>query len=73
MYVWVKSVVYLAFFSGLGYGLLELTKPSDEKLNQFRNPNIVDTEEKSKKALFMKKLQQASYEEPIYLKKKGDQ
>ncbi|XP_050078891.1 uncharacterized protein LOC126565726 [Anopheles maculipalpis] len=71
MYVWVKSVVYLAVFGGLGYGLLELTKPSEEKINQLRY-SAVDSEEKSKKALFMKKLQQASYEEPIYLKKKNE-
>lgn len=72
MYVWVKSVVYLALFGGLGYGLLELTKPSEDKLKQFKYPGL-ETEEKSKKALFMKKLEQASREEPIYLKKKTDQ
>lgn len=72
MYVWVKSVVYLALFGGIGYGLLEVTKPSEEKIKQFRYPGV-DTEEKTKKALFMKKLEQASREEPIYLKKKPDQ
>uniref|UniRef100_A0A182PA80 Uncharacterized protein n=1 Tax=Anopheles epiroticus TaxID=199890 RepID=A0A182PA80_9DIPT len=71
MYVWVKSVVYLAIFGGVGYGLLELTKPSEEKLNQFRYSSV-ESEERSKKALFMKKLQQASHEEPIYLKKKSE-
>ncbi|XP_040167063.1 uncharacterized protein LOC120902410 [Anopheles arabiensis] len=71
MYVWVKSVVYLAIFGGVGYGLLELTTPSEDKLKQFRQPGL-EAEEKGKKALFMKKIQEASREEPIYLKKKSD-
>lgn len=71
MYVWIKSAVYLAVFGGLGYGLLELTKPSEEKLNQLRHPGL-QAEDKSKKALFLKKLQEASHEEPIYLKKKSE-
>uniref|UniRef100_A0A182J2H0 Uncharacterized protein n=1 Tax=Anopheles atroparvus TaxID=41427 RepID=A0A182J2H0_ANOAO len=65
--------VYLGIFGGIGYGLLELTKPSEEKLKELKYPGSVETEEKSKKALFMKKLEQASREEPIYLKKKTDQ
>ncbi|XP_049282932.1 uncharacterized protein LOC125763622 [Anopheles funestus] len=71
MYVWIKSAVYLAVFGGIGYGLLELTKPSEDKLKQLRYSSL-DSDEKNKKALFMKKLQQASYEEPIYLKKKNE-
>ncbi|XP_058062105.1 uncharacterized protein LOC131212311 [Anopheles bellator] len=71
MYVWIKSAAYLVVFGGLGYVLLELTKPSEEKLKQLRYST--NAEEKSKKALFMKKLEEASKDEPIYLKKKSDQ
>ncbi|ETN60677.1 hypothetical protein AND_007702 [Anopheles darlingi] len=71
MYVWIKSAAYLVVFGGLGYGLLELTKPSEEKLSQLRYSSVA-TDEENKKALFMKKIQEAAREEPIYLKKKRE-
>lgn len=74
MNVYIKSVIYLAVFSGAGYVLSEITTPSKEKLEllkrQHEGGSVEDT---SKKALFMKKLKEASESsEPIYLKKKNE-
>lgn len=74
MNVYIKSVVYLAVFGGAGYVLSEITKPSKEKLEllkrQHHGGSVEDT---NKKALFMKKLKEASESsEPIYLKKKNE-
>lgn len=74
MNVYIKSVVYLAVFGGAGYVLSEITKPSKEKLELLKRQNQTGSvEDKSKKALFMKKLKEASESsEPIYLKKKNE-
>lgn len=74
MNVYIKSVIYLAVFSGAGYVLSEITKPSKEKLEllkrQHEGGSVEDT---SKKALFMKKLKEASESsDPVYLKKKNE-
>lgn len=74
MNVYIKSVVYLAVFGGAGYVLSEITKPSKEKLELLKRQQHDGTvEDNSKKALFMKKLKEASESsEPIYLKKKSE-
>lgn len=74
MNVYIKSVVYLVAFGGIGYVLSELTKPSKEKLELIKRQQgggpIVD---KGQKALFMQKLKEASESsEPIYLKRKKE-
>lgn len=73
MNVYIKSLVYLAAFGGAGYVLSEVTTPSKEKLELLKRQNHGEAaEDTSKKALFMKKLKEASESsEPIYLKKKN--
>lgn len=77
MNVYIKSVVYLAVFGGAGYVLSEVTKPSKEKIDllkrQHQAGKAAAIEDTSKKALFMKKLKEASESsEPIYLKRKTE-
>lgn len=77
MSVYIKSVVYLVAFGGAGYVLSEITKPSKEKIDllkrQHQHPGTTTSEAYNQKALFMKKLKEASESsEPIYLKKKAD-
>lgn len=66
---YVKSLIWLIGFGGAGYGLLLLTEPSAEKIERIKasaapnHPNI----DQQKKALFMKKLQEAATTStPIY-------
>lgn len=73
--IYVKSLIWLTTLGGIGYGLLRLTEPSEEKLNKIRATTsaIHLTEDEKKKLLFMKKLQEAATAKtPIYLKKKDD-
>lgn len=73
MNVYIKSAAYLAVFGGIGYVLLEVTKPSKETLEEIKRKQGVTAEDTSKKALFMKKLKEASESsEPIYLKKRSE-
>lgn len=77
MNVYTKSILYLAVFGGAGYVLSEVTKPSKEKIEllkrHHRADNNLGNEEKTKKALLMQKLKEASENpEPIYLKKKNE-
>lgn len=57
---YVKSLLLLLGFGSAGYILLELSKPSEEKLNKIRAIGGVTTsltEEEKNKILFLKKLQ----------------
>lgn len=74
MNVYIKSVVYLAVFSGAGYVLSEITKPNKEKLELLKRQHEGESvEDSSKKALFMRKLKEASESSvPIYLKKRNE-
>lgn len=75
MNVYIKSVAYLVAFGGAGYVLAEITKPSQEKIDLLKRQHHPEqtAEDTSKKALFMKKLKEASESsEPIYLKRKAD-
>lgn len=58
---YVKSIIWLATFGGIGYGLMELTKPSEAKLAKIRatTGSVHLTEEEKKKIVFLKKLQQS--------------
>lgn len=78
MNVYIKSILYLAVFSGAGYVLSEVTTPSKEKIDllkrQHREGNTLAVEERNKKALLMQKLKEASENsEPVYLKKKKNE
>lgn len=71
--VYVKSVLWLTLSGGVGYGLMILTKPSEEKLSKIQSTtsrvHLIESEKK--KALFLKRLQEASSDPtPVYLKKK---
>lgn len=74
MNIFVKSAIYLTGFSALGWVLLEVTTPSQEKLEEIKKQQGAALEENSsQKALFMKTLKEASESKvPLYLKKKSD-
>ncbi|XP_034472374.1 uncharacterized protein LOC117780083 [Drosophila innubila] len=66
---YVKSLLWLVGFGGIGYGLMLLTEPNADKIERIKasvSPTHL-TEDEKKKALFMKKLQEAaSTSTPIY-------
>ncbi|EDW63983.1 uncharacterized protein [Drosophila virilis] len=66
---YVKSVLWLVGFGGIGYGLMLLTEPSAEKIERIKasgSPGQYNADDK-KKALFMQKLQEAATSStPIY-------
>lgn len=72
--VYFKSALWLAGLGGLGYGLMVLTTPSQEKLDEIKaKSKIYMNEEDKRKALFMKHLQEAATDDiPIYLQKPGN-
>ena len=69
---YVKSLFWLLSIGGIGYGLMILTEPSEEKLAKIRSTTagVHLSEDEKKKVLFLKKLKEAATtKEPIYLKK----
>lgn len=64
----IKSAIYLAVAGTLGYILMKVTEPSEEKRKKFQDIEY-GTEAQKKKALFLKKIQEATHEQPVYLKK----
>ncbi|EDW03856.1 uncharacterized protein LOC6562419 [Drosophila grimshawi] len=67
---YVKSVLLLVGAGGLGYALMLLTEPNAEKIERIkasaRGPRQFNADDE-KKALFMKKLQEAAINStPIY-------
>lgn len=72
MNIFVKSAIYLTGFGALSWVLLEVTTPSQEKVNEIKRRQSTELEEsKSQKALFLKTLKEASEgKDPLYLKKK---
>jgi hypothetical protein len=70
--VYFKSVVYLGVFGSIGYVLMQVAEPSEEKKKKIRETGFYDpssNERKSQKALFLEKLKEATTDTPIYLKK----
>ncbi|EDW28887.1 GL19414 [Drosophila persimilis] len=73
---YLKSILWLVSFGGIGYGLMLLTEPNAEKIERIKasargHPNQTDDEKK--KALFMKRLQEAANTSaPIYRTPTGD-
>lgn len=62
---YLKSFLLLIGFGSVGYILLELSKPSEEKLNKIRaigGTSSLSEEEKRKK-IFLKKLQSSAIAE----------
>ncbi|EDV31320.1 uncharacterized protein Dana_GF19705 [Drosophila ananassae] len=58
-----KSVLWLLGFGGMGYGLMLLTEPNAEKIDRIKASASGSTKlsaDDQKKALFMKKLQEAA-------------
>ena len=72
MHPYIKSVVWLIGFGGAGYVLMELTKPSQSKLDQIRasSNQLPLSEQNKQKALFLQKLKEAADPgtPPAYLK-----
>lgn len=60
---YVKSLFWLLSIGGLGYGLMIVTAPSEEKIAKIRatTAGVHLTEDEKKKVLFLKKLQEAAY------------
>lgn len=72
---YIKSLIWLISFGGIGYGLLRLTEPSEEKLAKIRatTAGVNLSEDEKKKLLFLQKLQVVTKENNTnYLLKKGD-
>lgn len=72
---YIKSLIWLISFGGIGYGLLRLTEPSEEKLAKIRatTAGVNLSEDEKKKLLFLQKLQAVTKENNTnYLLKKGD-
>lgn len=72
---YIKSLIWLISFGGIGYGLLRLTEPSEEKLAKIRatTAGVHLSEDEKKKLLFLQKLQAVTKENnTTYLNKKGD-
>lgn len=68
----LKSVLYLGAFSALGYVLMLVAEPSEEKKQKISQTGYSDpssNEKKTQKELFLEKLKEATTDTPIYLKK----
>lgn len=70
----IKSCVYLGIFGTLGYFLMKISEPSEEKKKAIANTGYSDptsNETKTKKTLFLERIKEATTDTPIYLKKKS--
>lgn len=66
MHPYIKSIVWLVSCGGIGYVLLELTKPNEAKLQAIReSANLPLSEEQRRKQLFMQKFQQSTIAKTI--------
>jgi len=64
-----KSVLWLIGFGGMGYGLMVLTEPNAEKIERIKASVSGEklSADDQRKALFMKKLQEAATTStPVY-------
>ncbi|XP_011180240.1 uncharacterized protein LOC105210796 [Zeugodacus cucurbitae] len=71
---YVKSLIWLVCSGGVGYGLMLLTEPSEEKRERIKatgGPAYL-TNEELKKLQFMQRMREAATGEapPIYMQKK---
>lgn len=73
---YVQSLLWLAGCGGIGFALLELTKPNEEKLRAIRDASERQAlnERDRKKALFMEKLSEAASPgvKPVYMKSSAE-
>ncbi|XP_016973141.1 uncharacterized protein LOC108040255 [Drosophila rhopaloa] len=61
-----KSVLWLIGFGGMGYGLMLLTEPNADKIERIKASSSSSANDQ-RKALFMKKLQEAATTSaPVY-------
>lgn len=57
-----RSLVYLASFGAIGYVLLKVTEPSEDKIKEINRSNTdFMSDEKRKNALIVEKLKEATY------------
>ena len=69
---YIKSFLYLGAFGSVGYTLMIFTEPTAEKKLIIAHTGYKDpssNEVKTQKALFLKKIQEATTDTPIYLRK----
>ncbi|BFF96032.1 uncharacterized protein DMAD_13311 [Drosophila madeirensis] len=73
---YLKSLFWLVSFGGIGYGLMRLTEPNADKIDRIKasvRGNIHQTDDEKRKALFMKRLQEAAATStPLYRTPTGD-
>ncbi|XP_053958949.1 uncharacterized protein LOC128863693 [Anastrepha ludens] len=71
---YVKSLIWLVCAGGIGYGLLRLTEPSEEKIQRIKETGGAThlSNEELKKLQFMQRMREAASGQtpPIYLQKK---
>lgn len=68
----IKSCVYLGLLGTVGFVLMKISEPSEEKKRAIAKTGYSDpssNELKSQKVLFLEKLKEATIDTPIYLKK----
>jgi len=56
----IKSVFWLVGCGGVGYVLLQLTQPSDQKIAEIRKSAHFTSEQNRKAQLFMDKLKEST-------------
>jgi hypothetical protein len=66
----IKSLVYLASFTTIGYVLMKLTEPTPEKLREIHGTKYKDPEVRKRNELILNKLREAAErKDPVYLQK----
>lgn len=66
----IKSLAYLGIFGTVGYVLMKIAEPSEEKKKKIAGYNDPSSNEaRTQKALFLKRIQEATTDTPIYLKR----
>lgn len=64
----IKSLVYLASFTTIGYVLMKLIEPTPDKLREIHGTKYKDPEIRRKNELLLKKLKEAAErKDPVFL------
>lgn len=70
----IKSLVYLASFTTIGYVLMKLTEPTPDKLREIHGTKYKDPEVRRRNELLLKKLKEAAErKDPVYLQQQQQQ
>jgi len=70
----IKSLVYLASFTTVGYVLMKLIEPTPEKLREIHGTRYKDPEARKRNELLLKKLQEAAErKDPVYIQQQSSE